>query len=172
MDPLRLKVNVTTTFMLPLLYKSGLKHSDILTDTFIDAYIADIDKPNNDNKLLIRYAHIHGLPEWIDDQSLYEAEDDSWMVTHEIPDEFADEYTNFLIGDYSKFSKEYKNQVLHFWEANEDTLLYGVLNRTGEEIKQFLLEVYDIDTDVISREAEYWKPPDLKQEIFGMREDE
>jgi len=172
MDPLRLKTNVTTTFMLPLLYTDSLKHDNILTDTFTNAYIADLDRPDYDNRLLVRYAQLTGLPEWVEDHVLYVAKDQSIVVPYEIPDKFAEDYQLFLIGDYSKFSKEYKSQVLSFWEANEDTLLYGVLHKTGKEIKQFLLDVFDVDTDVISREAEYWKPPDLKQEIFGMRVDE
>ena len=132
MDPLRLKTNLATTFLLPLLHSASLKHNDILTDTFINAYMADLDRPDNDNKLLVRYATIHQLPEWADNRLLYEAEDKSIMVTNEIPDKFADDYQKFLTGDYSQFSKEYKDQVLSFWQATEDTLLYGVLHKIGK----------------------------------------
>lgn len=172
MDPLRLKVNLTTAFTLPLLYDKGLKHSDILTETFINAYIADLGEPEQDNKLLVRYATIVNLPEWTNNFKLYASKDDAIMVTYEVPDDQIENYQKILIGDYSKLSLSYKEMVLNFWEANEDTLIHGVLYKTGQEIKDFVLAVSDTDLDMVSDDTEYWRPPNLKQEIFGMTEDD
>ena len=171
MDPLKLKVNLTTAFMLPMLYDQSFKHSDILTNTFIDTYIADLDKPENDNKLVVRYATITDLPSWTDTYSLYTSEDESMMVIYEVPEIYMDEYGKFLIGDYSKFSKKYKEQILKFWEADKYTFIYGVLYKHKDELNNFMMETLDIDLDFISVDAEYWKPPNLKQEIFGMKGD-
>jgi len=172
MDPLRYNVNLTTTFLLPILYDKGLKHSDILTDTFINAYIADLNKPEHDDKIFIEYATITNLPSWTKDSHLYPTNEESIMVTQDIPTEIVDDYSLFLIGDYSKFSNEHKQRVLQFWEADSHTLLYGVLHRTGRAIKKFWEESLDADLDVAPLDIEYWKPPNLKQEIFGMTGDE
>lgn len=169
MDPLRLNVNLTTTFMLPML--EGLKHTDILTDSFKNTYIADIDRPEKDSSLLINYATITDLPDWVSDPIAYTAEDESIMVTANIPDSVADEYSKFLVGDYSKFSDDYKNRIMEFWEADKYTLLHGVLYREGKEIEKFWEESFEVDLDITPSEMEYWKPPSLKQEIFGMTGD-
>jgi hypothetical protein len=172
MDPLQLKVNLTTAFMLPILLNKGLKHSDILTDTFINAYMADLSKPEKDNSLIIRYATITDLPEWVEGQFAYVDDDTAHiMVTENIPDNLTEDYHKFLIGDYSKFSEEYKKQVLEFWEADEDTFMYGVLYKSGDEIKKFWREDLETDLDMVP-DTEYWRPPNLKQEIFGMQGDE
>ena len=179
MDPLELKVNLTTVFMLPVLLNKGLKHSDILTDTFINTYMADLNKPEKDNSLIIRYATITNLPHWTDNYEinspqLYATEDEEIMVVEDIPDNFIEDYHKFLIGDYSKFSEDYKKQVLDFWEANEDTLIFGVLYRSGKEIKDFWREELDTDLDIfmnVPEDTEYWRPPKLEQEIFGMQGD-
>ena len=172
MDPLRLKVNLTTTFMLPILCDKNLKHSDILTDTFINTYIADLNKPEQDDKLIVRYATITDLPIWTTPYAIYTEDSDvvigNVMVPYEVPESLVDEYGKFLTGDYSKFSDKYKEQILKFWEANEDTLLYGIIYKKGQEIKDFVLEITDVDLDMSSADTEYWKPPNLKQEIFGI----
>jgi len=157
--------------MLPVLLGKGIQHHNILTDTFINTYIADRDKPEEDNSLLIRYAMITGLPEWVDNYSSYMNEDESFMVTYPIPDEAIKNYSNFLLGDYSKLTDDYKRQVLTFWEASSDTLLYGVLYRSGTDIRKLWEEKFGIDLDIVPPNMEYWKPPSLKQEIFGMTGD-
>ena len=148
MDPLRLNVNLTTVFILPMLYDKDLKHSDILTDNYENTYIADLDEPVDDNKIIIRY--------------------DDDRQTFEMPDEYLDEYHKFILGDYSKLSNEYKQKVLNFWEANEDTLLYGVLYKEGETIVNFWKDNLDTNLEIIGAGTEYWKPPNIKEEIFGI----
>lgn len=168
MDPLRLKVNLTTVFMLPMLCDKDLKHYDILTDTFINAYIADLNKPEQDNKLLVRYATITDLPVWTKPYRIYEDEEGTIMVPYDMSDKYINDYAKFLGGDYSKFSESYTDQILKFWEADEYSLLHGVLYGGGYEIENFWKNELGIDTDVISDDTEYWKPPNIKQEIFGM----
>jgi len=120
--------------------------------------------------LLIRYATIVDLPKWTKDHLIYSTDNENMMVTYDISDDFIEDYHRFLTGDYSKFSKAYKDQILNFWEANQDTLIYGVINKTGDEIKKFVLTVTDVDLDVVASDTEYWKPISLKEEIFGMKE--
>lgn len=167
MDPLRHSVNLTTTFILPLLYDKGLKHSDILTDSFINAYIADLNRPEQDNKMLVNYITITDLPKWTNDYTVYETDNGSFMVSVEIPDNFIDDHGRFLMGDYSKFSDEHKDRVIKFWEAH-DNLLTGVLFRGSEELNEFMKKHYDTDFELLPPETEQWNPPNLKKEIFGM----
>jgi hypothetical protein len=168
--------------MLPILLNKGLKHSDILTNTFINAYMADLDQAEYDNHIMVRYATFTDIPEWTKDSNMYSSKierttvsgtkkiEDYIMVYNEIPENLTEDYHKFLIGDYSKFSKDYKKQVLEFWEANEDTLIYGVLYKSGKEIEDFWREDLDVDLSTVP-DTEYWRPPKLKQEIFGMQGD-
>lgn len=172
MDPLKTKYNLTTAFMLPILLDKGIQRNKILTETFIDTYIADLNKPETvtpGSNLLIRYATITNLPEWTKEFKIYESKDGSIMVMVEIPNSIIKDYTYFLLGDYSKFKKIHKTRIKDFWESYmEDDLIYGVMYKQGEVIYRYWEDKYAVPLGLAPPEFEYWRPPDMKKEIFGI----
>ena len=171
MNPLKLNSNNSTIWLLPMLNEKGFKHNDIINEYFINAYIADIDKPENDNKLLIKYFVVEGIPKFFNEDNKYtiylDESDDSFVVAVNIPEEHLSNYHKFLAGQYSKFSKEYKQLILQFWEEDESTLLYGILHKTGRAEKMFE-EMSDIPLDMLSSDMEYWYTPKMDKEILGL----
>lgn len=166
-----LKTNATK-FVLPLLFQESVKYNDILPENFKNAYIADIDKQEVDGYILLKYhLDLDEDSDWkeslldIECADIYDKDEDL-IYCFKIPDKFLDDYYLFLAGKYSQLSKEAKVRILEFWEADKDTLLYGILYKTeighkfweerlGNEIKEWSID------------AEYWFAPNTKREILG-----
>ena len=158
---------------MPLLFKDK-KYTEIITDfkEFINAFIADFDKPNNDNRIVIVFnTKQKDLPETnqidhytrnIKDKTLY-------FYVYDIPNEWADNYTFWLLGKYSQFTESAKQQILYFWEASNRTHLYGVLYRTGKTIKKFFKDNFnkEFDEKYTDPKQEWWFEPTLNKEIYG-----
>lgn len=168
-----LKTNATK-FVLPLLFEEGVKYDDILPKHFKNAYIADIDKQEVDGYILLKYKSSYEFDDndgWyenlidIECADIYEKDGDL-IYCFEIPDKFLDDYYLFLAGKYSKLSKEAKVRILEFWEAEEDTLLHGILYKT-EVGHKFWEERLGNEIKEWSVEAEYWFAPNTKREILG-----
>ena len=162
---------------MPLLFENH-KFNEIISDfkSFVDAYIADFDKPNYDNKIILVFNtkqkdlpsinQVDKYTKTIKDKGV---EHEFYCYVYDLPDKFADNYTAWLIGRYSLFSNDAKKQILNFWSAGKETLLYGVLYRTGSKIKKFWKEHYntDLDENFSNKDKDWWIEPVLTHEIYG-----
>jgi acyl-CoA synthetase (AMP-forming)/AMP-acid ligase II len=177
MDILNYNKTQTTQFIIPLLFKDK-QITEIITnfDSLVNGYIADFDKPNLDNKIILVFnSKQKQLPE--ENQIEHytktvkdgEKTNDLFFYVYDLPEKYQEDYTFFLVGKYSKFSTEAKSQILNFWEAGENTLLYGVLYRTGTAIKKFWKDNFDTKIDDIwtKDDREWWIEPILRKEIYG-----
>jgi hypothetical protein len=129
MNPLGLSKNKSTVFILPIVF-SDKKYSDILTEDFINAYIADFEYPEYDDKLtVVRKSEVE---------------------RHDIPKEYFEDYVKIIAGAYNATSDKYKQLVTSFWDCDKDSKLYNILyspdNKDSELIPPFSLsdEVYNI----------------------------
>jgi hypothetical protein len=168
MNPLTLKSNNTTRFILPMLYFKGLKYTNILNDYFTKAYIADIDHPENDGKLAVKYMTHDSIPKELGDNIYYDEYDSSFIAVIEIPDKYLDDYYKILAGQYSSLSEEYKKTILSFWEEDNTSTLYGVLYKVKNLVRKMLLAALDTIPEELSVRAEYWPTPKMYKEILGM----
>jgi len=129
MNPLSLNKNKTTAFAMPLALK-GFNANQIVTDGFINAYIADIDKPEWDDYILLVFEDKREF------ETLQEVEyqrDDDYIYVFNIPDDLLDDYFKIIKGEYSEISEKAKQIILSFWGVEEDSTLYKVLNRVIEK---------------------------------------
>lgn len=172
MDILAYNKTFTSQFIMPLLFKDK-KFTEIITDfeSFVNAYIADFDKPEFDNKIILVFNEkqkelpesnmIEHYTKLIKDETLY-------FYVYEIPEEYSENYVFWLMGKYSLFTKEAKEQILNFWDCGENTLLYGALYKTGDAIKNFYKTNFKKKLDRWSNEEEeLWIEPLLSKEIYG-----
>lgn len=133
MNPLGLGKNKTTVFILPMAFEDK-KHSDILTDDFVNAYIADFDEPIFDDRLTLVYK--------------------DEIERYEIPDKFLGDYFKIIAGAYNDVSEEYKQHLLSFWECDVKSRLYEVIYGKDKIAKQLIPpfelteEIYNIGVPI------------------------
>jgi len=172
MDILAHNKTLTTCFIMPLLFPTK-KFNEIITDfdSFVNAYIADFDKPENDNKIVLVFDEKQkNLPELNQTNHYTKKIKDSevFAYVYEIPEDLSDNYAFWLMGRYSQFTKEAKEIVLNFWDAGENTLLYGALYKTGDAIKNFYKNNFNKKLSRWDNEdEELWIEPTLSKEIYG-----
>ena len=119
MDAIRLNKNKTTKFILPLAFEHGKTYKDVLTNDFINAYIADLDEPDNDNRVTILLK-------------------DNVKEVLDIKDTWETDYYKIIAGEYSETSDEYKKHVLDFWQQSEESLLWAIIYKSpNDAIRKF-----------------------------------
>lgn len=172
MDILGYNKTLATSFIMPLLFKDK-KFTEIISDfdSFVNAYIADFDKPELDNKIILVFnTKQKQLPEsnQINHYTKKLKDDEVFVYVYEIPEDLSENYTYWLMGKYSQFTKEAKDRILNFWDCGENTLLYGVLYKTGDTIKNFYKKNFKKTLDRWTNENEdWWIEPTLSKEIYG-----
>jgi len=170
MDILRYNFTYTTKFILPLIFKEFTNYNRLFNTSFINAYIADMAK-NNDDKIHLLFAEYPSLtfqellPESIEE---YEFGDGYYVLVYDIPQEYKEDYLKFLTGDYSKFSNDAKCKIVSFWQIDNKTLLWGVLYKEGNKVKKFYKDKLNENLDEFAPSAEWWAPPKIEQEILGL----
>ena len=173
MDIARQPTTNTTRFILPLLFDEDVSRDRIITKDFKNTYVADIDNQDVDDYILVRYEYPYDSPDeyyYFDEEyygykKVYEKDGD-FIYCFKLPDKFQDDYHLFLTGAYSKFSKEAKKRILNFWDANEDTLLHGILYKS-EVGRKFWEDRFNESSEKWSVDTEYWFSPNMQKEILG-----
>src|SRR5512133_2932116 len=120
MDILLFNKTKASQFLMPLLFDNK-KFTDLITDfkDFVNAYIADFDKPNHDNKVILVFnTKQKSLPE-TNQIDKYTKEIKDGEVTHffyvyDLPTQYEDDYAMWLLGKYSMLSDKAKQQILNF----------------------------------------------------------
>lgn len=123
MNPLELNKNVSTIFILPMVFED-LKYDQIVTKDFKNAYVADFSRPEFDDDLILVFKEISSIQR--DAKATYEVKGDIVEV-YEIPDKYLAEYFKIYAGQYSEISEELKQIILKFWDEDEESLLYKIL---------------------------------------------
>lgn len=136
MNPLSLNKNKSTIFILPMVLEDT-KSEDIITDGFINTYIADFERPEFDDfVLLVRKDNMKDT-ENLD--MVYDNEDDLVYV-FKVPEKYLEDYFKIIAGEYSSTSESYKNAVRAFWDIDEQSTLHKVLcgEKKEKELKELL----------------------------------
>jgi hypothetical protein len=178
MDILAKKKTLTSQFLMPLLFENK-QFSKIIPDyeTFNNAYIADFDKPIHDNRVILVFnTKQKDLPELNrvdhytrDIKDKKNKSNTIYIYVYDIPEDLSENYTMWLMGKYSMFTDRAKQIILNFWEAGENTLLYGALYKKGDAIPKFYKKHFNknINAKWINDDEEWWIEPSLAQEIYG-----
>jgi hypothetical protein len=171
MDILNFKGTYTTKFILPLLFKDFTNYNRLFNESFLNAYIADMANKDNDDKIHLLFADYPSLslqkllPDPVTE---YEHGDGRYVFVYDIPEEYREDYTKFLMGSYSKLSDKAKVKIVSFWQVDTNTLLWCVLYKQGDKIKKFYKDLLSEDLDKFAPSAEWWAPPQIEQEIIGL----
>lgn len=159
----KITINKSYYFLLPLFrlryYKNIINTylGDIREDEAFDdkLYILSSEEDyylsNNDN-----YVKHYNVPEGI-------------MYVLNVPDKFINEYNNFLLGKYSKFSNDTKKILCdhacrNSIKKNYETQMYSILYRTDKRKKE-IEESLDVK---LPEDAEYASIFNEKAEIYGL----
>lgn len=170
MNPLMLNKTHTTKFILPMVFEDDVRYDKILTDEFVNAYIADMDVPDSDNSIIVvqRGDFIPKVTNAVL-RDFYTKEDDTEVLVYDVPEKWAEDYFQFMIGSYTDFSEEYKERLLHFWDNDSDSELYKVLYKILPDNKVELELEHDIDFDSLDQ---LYPEPTIVNEIYNNKGDE
>lgn len=123
MNPLSLNKNKATIFILPIIFK-GKKSTELITEEFINAYIADFNRAEFDDDLLVVFTN--KIETNIQPKEVYKNGDHT-VHAYSIPDEYLSDYFKIIAGQYSSTSDSCKELILSFWEIGEKSSLYEIL---------------------------------------------
>lgn len=157
----RIVRNKSFSFLLPLFKLREYKH-------IINTYLGDIKEDAFNNKLYILSSkEDYNLLKNKNYLNHYDT-DDGIMYVMSIPNEYSNEYNNFLIGKYSKFSNDVKTLLCNHAcrnssKKNYETQMYSILFRT-EKRKLELEDYLDVKLD---EDAEYASIFNEQLEIYG-----
>ena len=168
MDILKFNKTFTTKFILPLLFEQYTDYTEIFNDSFINAYIGDIENKEYDDKILLMFSDYPSmlLAKKLPNSVAEYMADDKYILVYDIPKEYADEYYKFLEGNYHNFDEESKRRILSFWKCNENTLLYKTLSNDREGIQYYLK---DKKLKIKPGTFNSWFSPIIKYEIMGVQ---
>ncbi|MFW6225668.1 MAG: hypothetical protein ACOC3V_01755 [bacterium] len=183
MDPTLIVTTHTTKFILPLFVKENTKYKDI-QDTFINAYIADKKLPEYDNCIFLVFSgHDYYNAEnketkYIKDnyKNIFinmELDNHDVIYIYDIPEEYLEDYFNFLQGNYKKFKESTKEKILKFWQVSEKSLLYNILyNNKDFDFEKHIKENIKNTSpwkNLYKKLLKYnCQTPDLEKEIYGI----
>lgn len=144
MNPLQLKSTLTTKFIMPMLFNEKTKNDTIQFDTFVNAYLADFNKPEYDDNILLVFEEDSVTPGGF--KEVY-VENNQVIYVYDIPEKWTEDYFTILMGDYTKISNEYKQHLLLFWEQDSTSDLYKILYKAGISYKTLNItkEIYNME---------------------------
>lgn len=103
--------------------------------------------------------------------TMYDVDSYHTLYVLKIPESLISEYNLFVKGKYSKFHTKYKDQIISFHNANSDSDLYGILNKTKayrEKLETKLTGTINKQSDIIkiSDSAELHDPLNIIDETY------
>lgn len=170
MDPFKIDINDTTRFLLPLMFPNNT-YSELFSEHLEEAYIGMLDDDTKDDTLILKFKHdllndldLQVFMEEYDNHVVLDSTDN--LIVYEIPEELEEIYNKFLNGEWSKFPEESKQNIIDFWETDEDSLLYGILYKTekGQELISTFVDPHlrgKVKNAFSKNSTELWKPPDI-----------
>lgn len=156
----------STLFLLPLI---GIDKKVMINEHFLSTYIIDYKFLNMSYYISIAYKKNNDLLET--HKSLYgtvsKLHDSNIFYYFGLPEENYSDYDKFLTGRYSTFSKEAKEKIIKFWNANNLSLIYGVLYKTNFAKLLYLNNIGKYGTTNINKSNfEYWNKPNISKETY------
>ena len=155
------KVNDTLRFVVPMLYQPGFDNDSINNKYFRGAYIADINYPEMDGKILLVYKYepeddyelfqekIESHPEFVGNYSydLY----DTIVYVFNIPDKFKDDYSILTAFRFTEISSELKLYIVKFWSVEPADEMFRIITGTmqydGDIFENQLFNIEEDDFD-------------------------
>lgn len=164
MSVLQKYYTTTTKFILPILFNDNITYKDVLTKVFNDSYIADMKRPEYDDKILVVFHYDEFKKKAVD---LYLKEiittmvdsyiDNNYYVcVYDIPEEYKEDYYKILDSKYNETSSNYYDKVMKFWQ--NDDKLNQILKAYTWKFKKHMYRIPPIR----------YKAFDLELEIFNL----
>lgn len=148
MNPLNLMKTNTTKFMLAMIFNDDITYTDILKDHFINSFVSDFYRPENDGTLLVVKSIDEAPRGTINNPIVSYQNDDDFVFAYEIPDKYLDDYAMIVSGDWNNVSDEYKQKLLKFWECDQESMMYLILYVDSKLRERFnynaLKEIYAV----------------------------
>lgn len=166
MNPIFLDKNNTTKFILPMIFDDDVKYNEILTKDFINAYIADFDKPEYDDHILIACKEGKTSYDELPKPTHQYNKNNLTVFVYDIPENHAEDYFTLIAGMYSLLSESYKQRLLDFWNQEKGSDLDKILNKIIKVTKND--EVYEREIDW-NNLNEAFEPFNLYEEILGFQ---
>lgn len=161
MNPIKIRSTITTKFIMPMLFSKDESYKNILSNTFINAYLADFDKPEYDDHILLVFEEDSEVPGGF--KAAY-IEGDNVVYAYDIPEEWSEDYFTIMVGAYSEISNAYKQHLLNFWQEDESSDLYKILYKKEERGA-----IGEQEKDIIwSKVKQLYKSIDITKEIYNM----
>ena len=115
-----------TLYLLPLLFSDDTKYNNIINEEFKSAYIADFEKKQYDDRILLVFNDYKCNIPTTNRVDQYKRNGLTVLV-YNLPDEYNDDYYKFLIRNITGLSDKAKKKILDFWEEDEKSILYKTL---------------------------------------------
>lgn len=144
------KYNICTDFLVPMLFNNK---DNIITDSYYNCYIYDINYPYIEDKIILVYNSdirennyiklYYDLTHNNNYHSSYTYYDngnkEKYIFT--IPPNLRRDYKLIIDGKYSQISETYKQKILSFWKLTSNSRLGGILYKTHyqQEDNEFIL---------------------------------
>jgi hypothetical protein len=161
----------TTIFVLPSIVSPVLYfklQKVINSDSFVNCYLGDVDKPEYDDHLLMVFNNemkmtelkiLESLSNYI---NLY-TKDEYIVVVFELDHD--NDYYKLISGRYTEIDDIMKEKILKFWELAKDSAIGSLLHKTivnEEDVKvdEWCRFSYSTFTD-------YYSKPQMFNEILG-----
>lgn len=165
------KYTNTTKFILPLLFDNNTRYHELLDNFFINAYIADMANKENDDKIHLLFADYPSLTltqKLPDPISEYKYKDGFVLIYPLIP-EWEEDYNKIITGEYSTISEKAKNQLLYFWEEDNTSLLWGVLYKEENTLREYFNKITGNNINYQwTRTKEWWFDFIIPDEILRL----
>lgn len=165
------KYTNTTKFILPLLFEFNTNYHELLQNFFINAYIADMANKDNDDKIHLLFADYPSLTltQKLSDPVTEYRYKDGFVLVYDLPIEWEEDYNKLITGQYSTISEKAKNVILSFWDEDDTSLLWGVLYKKGNTVREYFEKISGYKTyQPWTRTKEWWLDFIIPDEIIGL----
>lgn len=167
MNPLLIRdITKTAIFIMPLFLGKSVNYKAIVDKDFVNAYIADLNKPELDDKLLIVYKRNRQIDfgEKLLTDYVYKKDNKTYKVfVIEEDDDYTEDVLKVMASEYSKLSEEAKDTILKFWNQGEGSDLWCVLYKKKPS-KTF----WKVGEDLSDLEGELYPPFKIHKEVFDI----
>lgn len=172
MNSLEISTNCTTRFLLPTIFPNTT-YDELIANGFIKAYVGMLDNRDYDDTLMLLFrkdASEDVLEELFGDMEIDVLDDElnnelQLIVVNDWKNYTEhDEYSNFLSGEWSKFTSKSKNTIISFWGEDTISILYMVLYKDpkfNSIVEDFMSTLFaGVQQDNLQK-SEYWPKPDI-----------
>jgi len=164
--------NISTRFILPLL--GGNRETFLYNKYLMNCYLGDKTNTTYESKnprLFLQY-RFFPYQEYLQFEETitkskryigkYDRDEKTVIFVMELPNSLYDDFKFIINGQYSKLSKNSKNQILNFHNLTVDSLTAKALYKHPSMRKQLELDL----GEKISEESELYEKPDVKDEFI------